>query len=404
MSASFRNRRRPSFDRLRLLGRARSTFRASVALVAFALVLGFSGERAEARPPETANDEGRRIPRPRAEVIELAPGEQRVLSAKGVQSYSEGTRGIVDVRLTKDGEQFILVGLEPGRTSLLLLMNGGEQRDLTLVVGDPSSSPELGESVHKRENVRLDFYFVEIDRTYRHRIGVDPAEGVAGPVVGGSFDFLSQSFQSATAVVEDQALLRLELAQASGFAKLSRKAAVITENYQRSTLSGGGEVNIPLTGSLSTGIHRISYGSTISVEPRFDARTNRLQIAISADVSDLTDDRGSGAPGRMTSSIQTTVNVELGQAVVLAGLSSASETKSRSGLPLLSQIPVLGLLFGSDSVTRNLTDHVVFIVPTVSETPSETVREDIEAALSAFAEFDGGREQPERLRKTWRKP
>ncbi len=369
-----------------------------------ACVCASSAGRAFARPPEPGLHEERRSPRSSTEVLELAVGEQRVISAKGVQSYSEGTRGVVDVRLTKDGEQFVLVGLEPGQTSLLLLMVSGEQRELSLVVGGGSSTTTSPESVHKRENVRLDFYFVEIDRSYRHRVGLDPADGVSGPALGGSFDFLSQSFQSATAVVEDQALLRLELAQATGFAKLSRKAAVITENYQKSTLSGGGEVNIPLTGSLSTGIHRISYGSTISVEPRFDARTNRLQIAISADVSDLTDDRGSGAPGRMTSSIQTTVNVELGQAVVLAGLSSASETKSRSGIPVLSQIPVLGLLFGSDSVTRNLTDHVVFIVPTVSETPSETVRSDIEAAFAAFTAFDGGKEEPARLRKTWRMP
>ena len=60
--------------------------------------------------------------------LTLNVSEQRVLSADGVSSYSEGLPGIADVRLTQDGSQFVIVGQRPGVTSLLLVMADGGQR------------------------------------------------------------------------------------------------------------------------------------------------------------------------------------------------------------------------------------------------------------------------------------
>src|SRR6478735_2515403 len=60
--------------------------------------------------------------------ISLSVGENYTLSAEGVKSYSEGVEGVVQVRLTPDGKQFVIVGKRPGSTSLLLLLNNGEQR------------------------------------------------------------------------------------------------------------------------------------------------------------------------------------------------------------------------------------------------------------------------------------
>src|SRR3972149_7479765 len=71
------------------------------------------------------------------EQLTLELGEQRVLSSEGVRSYSEGTPGIVDVRLTPDSASFVLVGVRVGRTSLLLLTHHGEQVQDRIEVLDP---------------------------------------------------------------------------------------------------------------------------------------------------------------------------------------------------------------------------------------------------------------------------
>lgn len=334
--------------------------------------------------------------------IQLEIAEQQVLSATGVRSYSEGKRGIVDVRLTRSGDQFVLVGQAEGETTLLLIMLDGTERHIRIRVGDPKKkTSNASQEVEREDNIRLDFYFVQLDRSNHHQIGAG-YPGSMGPVsAAASFDFMTQSFQSATAVVENQALIRLDMAQSSGWAKLMRKAAVITENGQRAEFSGGGEVNLPITGSLATGIHTIDFGSRIEVLPRYDSETGRLQIELSADVSDLTDDRGTGAPGRVTASISSIVNLELGQALVLAGLTSESKVRSRTGIPFLSQLPILGYFFGSERMSRQAADNVIFIVPTVLDSTTRDAREEIHSALEAYHSYKGGPEEPKAVQKGW---
>src|SRR4051794_7741937 len=82
------------------------------------LALGlFWGATALAQAPAAPTS----VARPATEIT-LNLGEQHILPAQGVRSYSEGARGIIDVRLTGDSSRFVLVGLMQGSTTLLLLM------------------------------------------------------------------------------------------------------------------------------------------------------------------------------------------------------------------------------------------------------------------------------------------
>lgn len=345
------------------------------------------------------------ISREKEERIQLLLSEQHVLPSSGVRSYSEGTRGVVDVRLTRKGDQFVLVGQRVGETTLLFIMEDGSERHFRIEVRDPSQKKRKSEElkVLRQDNIRLDFYFVQLIRSNNHQIGLGYPGSVSSGTLDASFDFLSQRFESATAVVEDQALLRLDMAQSAGWAKLMRKAAVITENGKKAEFSGGGEVNIPVQGSLTTGIHKIEFGSSIVVQPRYDSQSGRIQIELIAEVSDLTDDRGSGAPGRVTSTLSTIVNLELGQTVVLAGLTAESKLKSHTGVPGLSQIPIVGFLFGSEKLSQQESDNVVFIVPTVIDATTKDDREQVREAFELFRRFDGKRGDRESLQGTWRR-
>lgn len=332
------------------------------------------------------------------EHLRLELGEQRVLSSEGVRSYSEGTPGVVDVRLTSDGRQFVLVALAPGSTTLLLLLHDGSERQYRIEVptadgeAPPPAAPDPF-AVPAKDNVRLDFYFVKLDRSYGHQLGVAWPARFGGGTLNASYDLLLGGYSNATAVVE-QALPGLDLAQAAGFAKLARHAALITANGEKARFGGGGEVNVLVQGSLTTGVHRIAFGSTISVLPRYDRDSARLELEIEADVSDLSDDRGTGTPGRITSTLSTRVNLELGQSLMLAGLSASSQARSRGGLPGLSQIPILGALFGSERELSQDSEDVVFIVPSVLDAVALDARKRVRAALDAYERFGGGTPAP----------
>ena len=360
---------------------------------AVALALGIAAALASSTVL-AQNGNGTRAATPRSvqtEEIELRIGEQRVIQSDGVQSYSEAVKGVVDVRLTKDASQFIVVALKPGQTTLLFLMLDGTEKHYRISVTDPEG-PQRGKrgagNVEARDNIRLDFYFVQMNKNYGHQLGIGYPSSIA-PRMSASFDLRAGQLDSATAVIADQALPRLDIAQSSGWAKVMRQAAVVTANGEKATFSGGGEVNIPIQNALSSGVVKVQFGSEIVVEPAYDAKSGRVELRLHADISELEGDRGTGIPGRTTATLDTIVNLELGQSLVLGGLTAKSERNSKTGLPVLSQIPILGALFGSHAHAEEQTENVVIIVPSVVDSISMQDRARLKAALEQYAAYDG---------------
>jgi len=323
--------------------------------------------------------------------MELTVGEQKVVDAEGVRSFSEGTKGVIDIRLTKDNDRFVIVGVRPGNTTLLFIMMDGSQVHYDVVVSDPNAAPAVSkDSIQSRDNIRLDFYFVQLSNSYSHTLGVGwPTSLSATTSFGITANLQTGTLSGASAVISSSVLPRLDFAQADGWAKIMRKAAVITANGTQANFSGGGEINVPISGGFGGTLKQIPYGSQIGVRPRYDKETGRIELELTADVSDLTSDTGTGVPGRSISTLQTVVNLELGQSVMLAGLTASNEAIGRSGLPGLNEIPILGGLFGRHTEQSSETQNVIFIVPTVMDVVSMQQRAMIEEALQAFDDYSG---------------
>lgn len=323
--------------------------------------------------------------------MELHLGEQRVIPSDNVRSYSEGNRGVIDVRLTKDASQFIIVALKPGVTTLLFILLDGFERHYRITVTDPNARGRQGSdytNVEARDNIRLDFYFVQVSKSNSHKIGMGWPGSVV-PTFNASYNVRAGGLESATAVISNQALPRLDMAQATGWAKVMRQAAVVTANGEKATFSGGGELNFPIQSALTSSLQKIPYGSIIDVEPHYDAKTGRIELRLHADVSELDSDNGTGVPGRITANLDTEVNLELGQSLILGGLTAKSERRSKTGLPVLSQIPILGVFFGSHARTETESENIVVIVPSVVDAVSMQDRERVNAALQSYTKFSG---------------
>ena len=197
------------------------------------------------------------------------------------------------------------------------------------------------------------------------------------------------NFGSASAVVSNQPLPHLDIAQASGWAKVMRQAAVVTANGEKAIFSGGGEVNVLVQSAVGTGVQQIAFGSLIDVEPRYDSATGRIELRLHADISELESDRGTGVPGRSTTALDTLVNLEMGQSLILAGLSSKSKRRTKRGLPGLSQLPIIGFLFGTQNQAEEEVENIVVIVPTVVDAVTMQDRKRIKDALSTYQNYKG---------------
>lgn len=327
-----------------------------------------------------------------ASVISLRVGEQRSLPARGVRSYSEGASGIADVRVTRDQSRFVIVGRRVGMTSLLLIRDDGSQVQHAIHVTDVDASKRSS----SRENIRLDLYFVMIQDRYSHRIGLNwpgnvgstitPSEA-AFAITGGS----GVSTQSAFQILPQTFLPSFDLAQAKGWAKMYRQATLVTANGTEAVFTSGGEFNVQVQNNLTVDVQSIEFGTKVSVLPRYDSRTGRIELEITADVSDLDAERGvKGIPGRVTSHVETLVNLDLGQSVSLAGIRARTERRKKDGIPGLAMVPFIGALFGSHSREVNDDESYMLVVPSVVEPVSIAQRNRVEEALRLYESFQGG--------------
>ncbi len=316
-------------------------------------------------------------------------GDQASIPADGVKSYSEGAPGIIDVRLPKDGAQFVLLALRPGQTTLLLFMLDGREVQVRIEVA--SAEPKQQNIVVAADdNIRLDMYFVQVSEAYGHQLGLAWPDALGGAgTLSASFDLMSGSLSQASLGIADQVLPRLDLAQRMGSARVRRQAAVVAANGKQASFDSGGEVNVPIQGALTADVRAIEFGSQVKIEPRFDKSSGRIELKVGVSVADLTDDGGTGIPGRNVSKLDTVVNLDLGKSLVLAGLDSASDARSTRGLPGLSRIPIVGGLFGSRNRRSDQTKNLLFIVPSVVQAVPLRERDLVEEMLKVYQVFNG---------------
>ena len=51
--------------------------------------------------------------------------------------------------------------------------------------------------------------------------------------------------------------------------------------------------------------------------------------------------------------------------IMIAGLRKYDKRNDRSGIPILSRIPILGLIFGAKATLNKVTELIVFVTPTI---------------------------------------
>jgi type IV pilus assembly protein PilQ len=56
-----------------------------------------------------------------------------------------------------------------------------------------------------------------------------------------------------------------------------------------------------------------------------------------------------------------------GETAVIGGLTVTEVTKSRSGIPLLGSLPIIGKLFSFDSDTENRRDLIILVTPRITD-------------------------------------
>ena len=152
---------------------------------------------------------------------------------------------------------------------------------------------------------------------------------------------------------------------------LSNPSLVVVDNGDAS-LEVGDQVPVS-TGSatvLSANnavVNTVDYKNTgiiLHVQPHVNSNGSVL-LDIDQEISSVPQNSTSLTPTISTRKVQSQISVVGGQTVMLAGLISDQQEKSREGIPLLNQLPYLGAAFGTTGKTQVRTELIIFIRPQV---------------------------------------
>jgi general secretion pathway protein D len=131
----------------------------------------------------------------------------------------------------------------------------------------------------------------------------------------------------------------------------------------------GGTTNV-----ITTTSQYIDTGVLLQVTPHINAG-GLVTMEVDAEVSTPgTAANPSLAPPINTRSVQTLLAVPSGQTMVMGGLIIENKQNNSAGLPLISRIPVLGGLFGSQTLTNDRTELILFITPRVVANETDVSR------------------------------
>ncbi len=164
---------------------------------------------------------------------------------------------------------------------------------------------------------------------------------------------------------------------------------------ETATLQVGDQVPIitqTATGDQQTSltVNSVTYRDTgvlLTVTPRV-GEGGRIFIDIEQEVSDVSQTTTSeiNSPTIAQRKFRTQIAVDNGQVIALGGLIRTTRTKGDSGVPLLSEIPLLGGLFRERANVKGRTELVVFLKATLvrDRADADRVTKDIAAGLTTL--------------------
>ncbi len=196
-----------------------------------------------------------------------------------------------------------------------------------------------------------------------------------------------------------EAAAKLDALESEGRVSLVSSPSVMVMNNKNATINVGnqepivstsiGGVNDNTNNNLNNyptnNVRYIQTGVQVDITPRVNPG-GLVYMEITQDVSEAGEVRaGSNNPAISKRELSTEIAVQSGHTIIMGGLIRDTDKKSKSGLPLLSRLPLIGGAFGRHTNSSTKTELMVLITPTVIENPEQARR----ATLEYAKKFEG---------------
>ncbi len=224
----------------------------------------------------------------------------------------------------------------------------------------------------------IDARIFEIDLTDDLSFGVSATlQGLAGGnnLTTGALSGTTGALSAATFAFVGSAreiLLNLNALRQKTKVRILEAPSVLALDGTPARINVGGSVPVPTssyvtTGGAATGVQYRDTGTSLMITPRISA-SGTVTLYVYHEISSVGANTPNG-PAFNQTNVETTLAVKDGQSVAIAGLIRENESNGRSGIPFLSDIPILGSLFGQTTRNKMRSELLIMITPHVIRTP-----------------------------------
>ncbi len=311
------------------------------------------GVTQEVSGTETGAIVGEEAPTP---TIRLVQGFSHIMKIPLLKRAIIGNDAIAIVDVIAPDE-LLIIPKKKGATNLIVKTRDGLESEFKLVV-DPTSVV-----MGSKRTIGVKVYVIEINKSAKKDLGIqwvdalnmqeDPIP-IPGLTEVGPIKRMTPVMMTLRALVEQ------------GKARILSAPTLITLEDSAASFFVGGQIPVVTSGGLGTvNTQWKNYGVSLNIKPSIDLQ-NYIVLSIQPDISDLdwanaVQAEGYAIPAVREKKLFATVRVRSGETVGLGGLINTKTSIKKTGIPILSSLPLLGSLF-SVKTTSTENSEIVFLV------------------------------------------
>jgi pilus assembly protein CpaC len=162
----------------------------------------------------------------------------------------------------------------------------------------------------------------------------------------------------------------LEALRQDNLAKILSEPTLVTSSGRPAVFLVGGEIPYLVPqGLATTTIEWKTYGTRVDFVPIVLGNSS-IRLEVRPEVSEIDNSRAqvNGVPALKISYVDTGVTIQAGQTLAIAGLVQRKTEAQRRGLPLVCDVPYLGVLFSAKREEVNEIESLILVTPELIDT------------------------------------
>lgn len=255
-----------------------------------------------------------------------------------------------------------------------LLVDADERTNAIVAMGTQRQLDDLQRTIQLLDvpvsQVRLRVRVEQVQGGKGNELGLAWKAGVGGVAVTGGSDGLSVGYNPVGTLAPLSLEVKLNALASQGFSKTLMNTQFLTQDNQTTKFNAGGNILLPIntpstnptTGvtTTNTDYKSYDYGLGMELQPRIGPDGN-IELTLNTNVGQKPTEGPRNSVMFEKQQLTTKISIKQGETVVLGGMLTTEEKNTQAGIPLLSEIPIIGALFRKTTSSTNTSD-LIFIL------------------------------------------